>query len=377
MSVSVRQFLPRHAQVIIDLEEMISCMKIGDRLLPERDLSAHFKVSRETVRKAVTSLCRLGILEARQGAGTFILRPLDKRPAPRVAAKLVGISIPSVIRPESAQMVAGAELRAREENYRVVLSHDHDEPDRQVGLIREMLDMDLDGMLIYPDRDNVLRPEYLAVLQSAVDRKIPMVLLDRYVPGLRAPAVLTDNVRGMYLATEHLILSGRRRFAMLSFGDAGGTSERDRVAGFRNAMRDFGLSPEPILHAELGFGVDNEISARAALNQWLANEKGELPFDAIVSFHDNMAYGAFLALKDAGLSVPNDVALVGYDNFDREVYRVLGLKLTSIEQPMNEIGHRAMDALLAEIANGNASSDPKHILLSPKLIVRSSCGANY
>lgn len=374
--MSVMDLLPRHARVLLDLERTIAAMKVGDRLAPERELADAFKVSRETLRRAMRTFVVEGILEPRQGSGTFVLRlPVPGR-RDAMATRLIGISVPTVEWPTIAKVVSGAEEAAMAGDYRVMLGHDHGRPAVQAAQIRGMLEAGAAGLIVFLDQDNVSRPECVTLLQEFVEQARKVVLVDRYVPGIPIPCVMSDNVRGMYEMTQHLIMAGRRRFGVLSWGEGAGIAERDRMTGFRHALRDHGLPEEPVLHAALGYAEPQNISAGKAVAQWLKTHGGKLPCDAILCFVDDMAYGAYLTLKAAGLRVPDDIALTGFDNTMPDVYRAAGLDLTTVEQPFTEIGRVAARRLLAMLDGSDADgAGLKHTLLPPSLIVRTSCGS--
>ncbi len=366
--------LPRHARVLLDLERTIAAMTVGDRLAPERELAETLKVSRETLRRALRTFVVDGILESRQGSGTFVRRlPVPGRRTV-TATRLIGLSVPTVEWPTIAKVVSGAEEAAGLGGYCVMLGHDHGRPEVQTAQIRGMLEAGAAGLIVFLDQDNVSRPECVALLKEFVARSRKVMLVDRYIPGIPIPCVMSDNVRGMYELTQHLIMAGRRRFGVLSWGERAGIAERDRMTGFRHALRDHGLPEEPVLHAELGYDESQNLSAGKAVTQWLKTHGGKLPCDAILSFVDDMAYGAFLALKRAGLRVPEDVALTGFDNTMPDVYHAAGLELTTVEQPFTEIGRVAARRLLAMLENGESLEAVKHTLLPPRLIVRTSCG---
>lgn len=374
--MSVVDLLPRHAKVMIDLEEMISHMQIGDCLQSERELASRFGVSRETIRKAMRSLCDSGVLESRQGSGTFVRKTVERPNVLPRATKLIGISVPTVEWPTIAKVVSGAEQCANETGYRMILTHDYGKPDLQLTQLRSMLSDGVDGLLIFLDRDNVSRPEYITLLQEISHRPEKAILIDRYLPDVEIPCVMADTIRGMYEVMQHLIMAGRRRPAIISWGPLAGIAERHRMTGFRNAMQDQNLEPAPVLHAELGYTDNQDQAAAQVVEKWLRDAGGKLPFDSIICFEDNMAFGAFTALEKAGLRVPEDVALTGFDNVFPELHKAKGLDLTTVEQPLTEIGRIAMKRLVARIQNDpDEAGMVRHTLLPPKLIVRSSCGS--
>lgn len=364
-----------YGRTLAGLSELIARCQVGERLPSERELSVQFEVSRPTIRKALGTLARHEILEIRHGAGAFVKKQVPTEGEGARQTKLIGFSAPTIEVPAIARAASGAEHHIADSGYRMVLVHDQGDPARQARDIEQLFDNEVDGLLIFLDRDNVVRPEYLGLLKRLCARSRPVVLLDRYVPGLELPCVLTDTVRGMYLAVQHLILLGRRRPAVLSWGASAGIAERNRFTGFRNAMRDHGLDTEPVAHAELGYEDAPETAAKRAVERWISQYGSQLPFDAIVCFLDNMAYGAFLALKEAGIRVPEDVALVGFDNVNSEMYEAMGLELTSIDQPFAEMGRAAAQLALKRIIGEEQAEDgTPHLLLAPKLVVRSSCG---
>ena len=373
-SKNVMDLLPRYQRVRLELEEHLSGLSIGAKIPTERELIKQFKISRVTARKALQLLRSDGTLESHPGRGTFLAK-LPSRPPSLPQSRLLGLLVPNASAPMVGGIVWGVEAEATRRGYHVLLSHDHNDPELQIAQLGKMLDTQVAGILLYPDRFVTERKEFLGLLREIKKRNIPLVLLDRYIPNVDFPCVMTDNVQGMYQLTEHLIFCGRRRPALVGFWPSN-TVHRDRRRGVTEALRDHGLNPAPVIEVEIQGEEDFFQAARDAVAGWVKDRSAsELPFDSIICMFDMLAYGAFSALRDAGLKVPDDVALVGYDNFDSEIYRTLGLELTSVQQPLDDEGATAAGLLIDRIENKPRTGRASHILLPPRLVVRTSCSA--
>ena len=355
--------------------EILSEMKEGDQLAPERQLCVQLGVSRVTLRRALEPFHRNGILRASQGGGTWLVKELPPPSRPQsAAARFIGLVVPSVENKLIARIVRGAEQCATEREFHVALAHDHGDMENQILQLRRMADGGVGGIAVYPDTDNLNRPEFLEVIRQIQSCDIPLLMIDRYLPEADSPSVLSNNIDGMYSATEHMILSGHRRLALLAFGPTGGIADRERRKGFLAALGDYKLPSNPVCSADVGTR-EHEEKAYEVVRDWIVAFNGVIPFDGIVCLQDNMAYGAYLALRDSGIRGPQDVGLIGYDNLDRELFRASGLELSSIDQPAEEIGFEAAKRLIAVIEGERISGRAKHLLLKPRLIVRTSCGS--
>lgn len=367
--------LPAYARVAREIQRRLAGMKVGERITAERQLSSELGVSRVTIRRAMETLHREGFLDTRRGGGTRLAKAVSPPPPSGLAAhRLIGLVVPTVENSFISRIVRGAEAFASEASFHVALAHDHGDMDYQLTQLQRMSEGGVSGLAVFPDSGNLVRPEFRALIKRIEERAIPLVMIDRYVPDVETPSVMSDNFAGMYMATEHLILTGHRRLALLSFGPEGDIADRERRKGFLLALQDYDLPAEPVF--EVAFGTrGHETSAREAVAAQLAAHGGRARFDGIVCMQDNMAYGAFLALRDAGLTVPGAVGLVGYDNLDRELFNASGLRLTSVDQPAEDIGREAARLLIARIEGQSIQPRSQHILLKPRLVIRGSCGA--
>ncbi len=368
--------LPAHAKVQLALHKVLGNMQVGDKLVPERTLAQNLGVSRPTIRRAVSRLCEQGVLEARQGSGTFLLRHVQDGEGIRKRTKTIGLLMPTVRNPMIAQMVEAIEQVATENNYRIVLAHDHGNHQLQCQKLDQLLDQELDGLIVYPDADNVCEEHFVNRLNQIVNTGTPLILVDRNIPGVQTTSVTADNVEGMYSLTRHMLMHGRSRIAIISWGDVAGVAEHTRMQGFERAMTQAGYEPTPILHATVGQVRPTEITSREVVENWLNQYDGKLPCDAIICFHDNMALGVFQAMRNAGRRIPDDIALAGYDNLSPQLFEAAGLSLTTVNQPVGLIGDQAA-RLLFEHLNQSKLLKPECIALHCDLLIRQSCGCTH
>lgn len=366
--------LPHYQRVRLKLEEYLSTLPIGSKIMTEKELAERFNVSRVTARRALKSFRDEDILQSYPGRGTFLTKELKETGTLRTHIRLIGLLVPSVQSQMIATIVRGVEAEATRRRYQVVLSHDHNDPQLQEVQARKMLESQVAGLMVYPDRAVTERPGFLKVLEEFRKRDKPLVLIDRYIPQVEAPCVMTDNVRGMFQVTEHLICSGRRRVALLGLWPTN-TVHVDRRKGFIDALREYGLPPRPVVEADTG-AENFEQSAKRIVGEWVKGKTAEeLPFDSIACMNDYTAYGAFLALREAGIRVPEDIAIIGYDNLETQTFKLLGLELTSVEQPLEQMGETAAATLINMIENIPTDKKNHHVLLQPRLVIHSSCGS--
>jgi DNA-binding LacI/PurR family transcriptional regulator len=218
--------------------------------------------------------------------------------------------------------------------------------------IDALMDLGVEGMLIVgsvPDR---------ATLTTAVG-DLPVVVAAAQAEGMHVDEVRNDDQLGMRLVVDHLVTHGHRRIAHL--GGLGGAVAADRLSGYRAAMHHHHLDDQTRT-AEAGFTEDSGYRATAALL------RRERPVTAIVAVNDLAAIGALCAVADAGLSVPADIAVTGYD--DTFVAAIPQVSLTSVNPDSAGIGEHAARCLIERIAD--PSRAPEHHLLAPRLVTRSS-----
>ena len=226
-------------------------------------------------------------------------------------------------------------------------------------VFRVMPSLPMDGLIL------ILPPGMLRYVGELVSRGVPVVLIDDRIEHRDRdfPSVGTTNVKGARDATDHLLRLGRRRLAMIT-GPMDQDVSRNRLRGYRLALEEAGLPFCPELVVAGNFEPDSGRGAVAALL-----ESG-ISFDALFASNDLMALAANRALRAAGVCVPDDVALVGFDDMDAASFTIPAL--TTVHQPLYEMGAAAARTVVAA-AEGREFE--RHIEVPTWLVVRESCGA--
>ncbi len=215
----------------------------------------------------------------------------------------------------------------------------------------------VDGLLIVLDAVDD------EAFQSLALRHFPFVSISRPVPGGRAPYVIADNTGGMRAAVAHLLAHGHRRIAYIG-GPADNEDARERHETYRDTLREAGIEPDRALEA---FGDWNEDSGTRAMADLLARGA---KFTALAAANDLMAFGALTALEAHGVSVPGDLAMVGFDDAMLAGYQ--HPPLTTVRQPFYSLGARAADILL-DWLDGRVPQ-PGPVYVPTELVLRQSCG---
>jgi LacI family transcriptional regulator, repressor for deo operon, udp, cdd, tsx, nupC, and nupG len=253
-------------------------------------------------------------------------------------------------------VLRGVEQVAWEQGYQLLIGDTGNDPHRQLTYLDLLAGKQADGALILGARGDG-RP--LADLA----RKLPLVLACEYLDGDLFPSVAIDNITAAFDGTDHLIRLGHRRVGFIN-GPAEIILCRDRLRGYKLAMRQLGLSDTTGLMDSGSFDIPS--GREAALRLLTGPDRPT----AIFCSNDEMAIGAIQAARSLGLRVPSDLAVVGFDNIT--MAEVVEPALTTVAQPMGELGRRAMELLLDSMRGERRS---ERIVLPHRIVIRQSCGA--
>jgi len=274
-------------------------------------------------------------------------------------ANLLGLVIPDIQNPFFADVTRGVEDVARDRDYALILSNSDEDPDKQRVAIDTLKTEEVDGVIVPPvSMDD---PE----VKRLLDSDIAVVCVDRRMEDARVDTILSDNREGAYNVVTHLIELGHERIAFIG-GIPRISTSTDRREGYEKALRDHGLPVDPALIEE---GDSRRERGRHLTEKLLGLET---PPTAIFAGNNLTTLGALSALNSHDVEVPDEMALVGYD--DVPWARALNPPPTVVDQPGYEMGSRAAELLLQRLDAPDRS--PTVVTLQPKLIVRASCGAS-
>lgn len=330
------------------------------RLPTERDLQVRYGVSRPTISKALAALAAEGHVTKTQGRGSFAVHRAASTEGG--AQRRIGYVAPLSDAPLVQRAFGGIDHVVQRRGYSVLLSSAAWDVERERRAVEDLISTGVRGLVVYPvpRTQAELRSDYL----TGGDLPVPIVLIDTPIPAQGHTQVVFDNRRVGYAMTMWLIGRGCRRIAMLGCGEnVFHASLMDRQVGYRSALRDSGIAYDP----ELVCGVDmrNQTpDVAAALEHWFALHE---PPTAIVGADDVTALEAIDLLSSAGVRVPEDVRVVGFDNRDEARRHHPVFPTTSPD--FERMGELACDLLLDAI-QGDAGPDRTYVLDVPLLTRR-------
>jgi LacI family transcriptional regulator len=323
-----------------------------------RDVARAARVSVATVSRvlnskdSVTEATRERVLEAIRGLHYVPhggARSLTTR-----RTHVVGVVLPEMIGAFFSEIIRGIDRVARPEGYHVLVSGSHSEAAETRAVLRALHGR-VDGLILMvpgPDVD---------CLDQSLPPQTPVLLLHGAgETGL--PTLRVDNWRGARLAVDHLLDLGHRHIALLG-GPGGNADAEERRAGYRDAFADRGLDPDRHLEVPGDFREESGFAAAAHIARLTPRPT------AVFAANDAMAIGCLAGLRAAGLDVPADISLVGFD--DVPIARYLTPALTTVRVPIAEIGVRAMERMLGLMLGEDEPGERDEVVV-PTLSIRES-----
>lgn len=330
----------------------------GSKSATIHDVAKEAEVSLSTVSRvlndydAVNPQTRERVEAAIKAVGYEKSKPESPKSAER--ARMVGVIVPDLLNPFFPLLIHGIEQVSKIHHYEMILCDSEDTGELERQHIAELCERGIEGLILIPTSGDA------AHLERLIRRPCPFVFLDRFIDIEGASYVTSDNEEGAYQATKYLLKLGHQPILFLAGPDYLST-EQARFRGIQRALREEGLRWDDELWLVGNYHVDEAYQlVRAAL-------RDGPEFTAIFALNDMMAFGAKRALEEAGIRIPDEVSLVGYDDI---LFSSI-ISLTSVSQPTFEMGRNAMLVLL-DLISGRVTQ-PQRVVLRPSMVIRGSC----
>ncbi|PWB51616.1 MAG: hypothetical protein C3F13_14375 [Anaerolineales bacterium] len=336
----------------------------GEHLPSARQAANRLGINLHTVRSAYHKMEASGLVEIRQGMATKVL-PYNAEHLEKIANTLsshtVGVIIPSLTNPFYHPFLQGIESVAKKSFTMLFICVSHDDPDEVQRSYAQLVAKNVDGILLASQDDSPFSEHNPSIRESQTN-SLPLVVAD-WLGGSRY-SVTFDLENAGYLATRHLLEHGHRRVGLITYAiDLKNVTPVNQ--GYHRALHEWGISGSPDLIA-LIHGFDTSAGSEGA-RMLLANKP---PPTAIFAISDLLASGAMRTLQQAGLHVPKDIAIVGFN--DIPLAEMVSPALTTVSAPAYLMGLRAMK-MLKDLIVGKKPS-VHHAVLPTNLVIRQSCG---
>ncbi len=271
------------------------------------------------------------------------------------SSRTIGLLLPNLADTFFSQCAHAVQQRAAQNGYTTMIFACEGDRESEAEELTIMRSRNIAGIVLVPSNRKLV-PQ-LRQMRSA---GLPIVMVDRTISGLEAGQVLVENEEGAIMAVNHLIGHGHRHILCTGY-DSEYDSVGKRIQGYRRAMEDAGLEPELLI-------VDRPEAVRPHL---LARMHAPNAPTALFTLNNVTSIEALRSLQSEAFPVPDQVAIVGFDDF--ELAPLLAVPLTAVRQPASELGECATQMLLDSLSEGSHSSS-KTVILPTRLIIRNSCG---
>jgi len=274
----------------------------------------------------------------------------------------IGLIVADISNAFYARMCRAVEDAAARRGYYVLFSSSDEKAQKEQELIQMLRDRLVDGLILSTTLEN---KEGIEELEKA---EFPLVLIDRFIPNESTAFVTADNYAGSKEAVHHLIKKGHQRIGVLKISPSYLTSITERVRGYQDALQEANI-PVADQHL-LEIPYDNiQASIKEELPKLLT---GENRVTALYALNNNLATAALKEIHSMGLKIPDDVALISFDDID--LFSIHSPGITAVSQPVSDMGTHAVELLLNKIESKKNADENDQVYLPTELIERDSCG---
>lgn len=274
-------------------------------------------------------------------------------------SKTIGIIVPNISNEWFSKLVLEIEKYFFQKNYSVFICNTSQNEDKEIAYFKSLDSKLVDGIMCISGREEIP--------VNVMTRNIPIVCIDRKPKNhSNVYYVESNHYSGGYLATEELIKKGCRRIVIITRNKSLSVNNQ-RLEGYKQALRDYGLHEYPELQIFLDDKLSNNLAAREAVNKLI---RSNIPFDGIFATNDWRAYGALVGVLENNLKVPEDVKIIGFD--DIPISSSCKPELSTIKQDVKGLSQKASSLLLSLMNDQEVDTQERRLILPVQLIQRES-----
>jgi LacI family transcriptional regulator len=272
----------------------------------------------------------------------------------------IGLIVTDISNSFYAAIARRIEENLRKLGYYLIFCSSDERPEREEELIQMLRGRQVDGLILATTFQET------AVLEEMLKDEYPFVLIDREVPALKANSVVVDNYNSSRNAVEHLLASNHQEIGLLTISPSHLSTIKDREQGYKNALKVANIQVQAANICEIPFDdIDHQVEL--SLQKMLHQRE---PITAIYAINNRIGKACLEHLSKMGVKVPEDIALLCYDDID--VFKFCGV--TAVAQPIEAIGDEAVRVLLEQInKTENTTLEPQKVTLPASLVLRKSC----
>ncbi len=328
------------------------------------EIARELKISPSTVSRAINN--HPAISPATREAVIELARKLNYQPnllalnLLRKKTNTIGVIVPEITSYFFSSVINGIQDLLNPQGVNIIIGQSNESYEEEKSIIRSFTSIRVDGFLISPSSET----NNFDHLQILIDNNIPLVVFDRDCEGIEVDKVFVDEYSGAFQAVNHLVKTGCRRIAHIAGSSILSTS-RHRLNAYKDALKTNGIpvKQEYIVNSK-GFMPEHGIEPTQKLL-----ELPEPP-DAIFAINDGVAIGAMYVIKNAGLVIPDQISVIGFDDDPHSAY--FRPSLSTVWQPTYELGMLSARLLMKRVKAGNNNSKTRVEKLFPELIIRGS-----
>jgi DNA-binding LacI/PurR family transcriptional regulator len=327
------------------------------------DVAKKAGVSKTTVSRVLNGNYSQTTAETKDRVLT-VIREMKYHPNPmarglkQMRTKIIGIVLSNLSNPFWATVLEGVEDTCRLSGYSLMICNSSEDPAREAELFEDFQLRQVDGIIVNPTVKNK------ALFEDLEQKRYPLVVINRKIEGIEVDYVVVDNIKGAKLAVNHLVDHGRNNIVAFVYRPQGISTWQERMDGFKEALSERGIAGHERSVIEVSQGTGN---AKKMAVEYFTTARA----DAVFSTNNMMTLEILEGFKELNIRVPEDVALIGYD--ETVWAKHLNPPLTTVRQPAYEMGVIAAKNLIKKI-NSKTKRKPKTVVLEPELIIRQSCG---